>query len=92
MMTLKKIKLISKSLLAGLLIIFMHGCTGGDKKPLLDQNKLATEYYQEDAQWFLIIFLSLNVQINKLEQVYYYRWKMYKAHLRNVGNNAFVDY
>ena len=25
-----------------------------------------------------------------MEQVYYYRWKLYKAHIRNVGDNSYV--
>jgi hypothetical protein len=26
----------------------------------------------------------------QIEQVYYYRWKLYKAHIRHVGDNSYV--
>ena len=57
---------------------------------VLDRNKLAKEYYHEDAQWFLDNTPFFECSDTQIEQVYYYRWKMYKAHLRNVGQNQYV--
>jgi len=56
----------------------------------LDRNKLAKEYYDTDAQWYLDNTPFFECSDKQIEQVYYYRWKLYKAHIRNVGQNEFV--
>jgi len=56
----------------------------------LDHHQLAKQYYQEDAQWYLDNIPFFECSDKQIEQVYYYRWKMYKAHIRNVGANNFV--
>jgi Mannosylglycerate hydrolase MGH1-like glycoside hydrolase domain/NedA-like, galactose-binding domain/Glycosyl hydrolase family 65, C-terminal domain len=70
--------------------IFFQGCTNRNDYPILDHNKLATQYYGEDAQWYMDNIPFFECSDKQIEQVYYYRWKMYKAHIRNVGNNNFV--
>ena len=57
---------------------------------VLDRNKLAKEYYHENAQWFLDNTPFFECSDKQIEQVYYYRWEMYKAHIRNVGQNQYV--
>ncbi len=66
-------------------------CKGkpADYKPL-DRERLAREYFQEDAQWYMDNIPFFECSDKQIEQVYYYRWKMYKAHIRNVGENQFV--
>lgn len=57
---------------------------------VLDHKKFAKKYYHNDAQWFLQNIPFFECSDKQLEQVYYYRWKMYKAHIRRVGDNKFV--
>lgn len=77
-------------LLSGLPVIFLLGCTGGNDKPLLDAEKLAREYYQEDAAWYRDNIPFFECSDKQIEQVYYYRWKLYKAHIRKVGVQGYV--
>lgn len=77
-------------LLAGLSVIYQQACSDKTVKPVLDRDKLAKEYFREDFQWYLDNVPFFECSDKQLEQVYYYRWKMYKAHIRNVGDNSFV--
>jgi len=77
-------------LMATLLTFSIAGCDGGNNYPILDHNKLANEYFQEDAQWYLDKIPFFECSDKQIEQVYYYRWKMYKAHIRNVGQDKYV--
>jgi hypothetical protein len=78
------------ALIAGILFLILHGCAEKNSIPFLDQEKLAKQYFQEDYQWYLDNIPFFECSDRQLEQVYYYRWKMYKAHIRNVGDNSYV--
>ena len=79
-----------KNLTAFLSAIFFLCTICKTHAQVLDRNKLAKEYYHEDAQWFLDNTPFFECSDKQIEQVYYYRWKMYKAHIRNVGQNQYV--
>jgi Mannosylglycerate hydrolase MGH1-like glycoside hydrolase domain len=65
-------------------------CTHETKYPILDHDKLAKKYFNEDAQWYLDDIPFFECSDKQIEQVYYYRWKMYKAHILHVGDNSYV--
>jgi hypothetical protein len=73
-----------------LLSVIIAGCNTNDDKFSLNHNKLAQEYFKEDAQWYVDNIPFFECSDKELEQVYYYRWKMYKAHIRNTGDNSYV--
>lgn len=78
--------LLSMSLLYALLT----GCHTKDEIRLLNRHGIATTHFGNDADWFennIPFFDSPDTLLNK---VYYYRWKLFKAHLRQTGNNGFV--
>ena len=85
----KKGPVITTSRIA-LITIFFISCTRNDHYFLPDHNQLAREYYQEDAQWYLDNIPFFECSDKQIEQVYYYRWKLYKAHIRRVGDNSYV--
>ena len=70
--------------------ILLVGCGSEAAPPLLDHHTLARKYFQEDAGWYENSIPFFECPDTTVEQVYYYRWKMYKAHIRNVGENRFV--
>lgn len=90
MVNIKKMSSAIKCLAATAAIIFMHGCSVKNDTPQLDQNSLANKYFQEDAQWYQDNIPFFECSDKQIEQVYYYRWKLYKAHIRNVGTNNYV--
>jgi len=88
-----KIKTITAAI-AVAACIAITGCNNGsaieDTYPILNHNTLATQYFKEDAQWYVDNIPFFECSDKEMEQVYYYRWKMYKAHIRNVGDNQWV--
>jgi Mannosylglycerate hydrolase MGH1-like glycoside hydrolase domain/NedA-like, galactose-binding domain/Glycosyl hydrolase family 65, C-terminal domain len=76
--------------LLALLTIILFSCAHKDQFALPDHGKLAKEYYEEDARWYLDNIPFFECSDKQIEQVYYYRWKLYKAHIRHVGENSYV--
>ncbi len=69
---------------------FFPSCSDTGKYPVLDAKQLARQYYGEDGQWYLDNIPFFECSDKQIEQVYYYRWKLYKAHIRNVGDKGYV--
>lgn len=65
-------------------------CSNNDQLSAFDKTKVAADYYHEDAQWYVNNIPFFECSDKQIEQVYYYRWKLYKAHIRNVGKDEFV--
>ncbi|MGH2563064.1 MAG: MGH1-like glycoside hydrolase domain-containing protein [Ginsengibacter sp.] len=89
-MNLKRNITIAKNLVTVISIVFLLVSANKSDCRVLDHKKLADEYYGNDAQWYLDNVPFFECSDKQIEQVYYYRWKMYKAHIRNVGDNSFV--
>jgi hypothetical protein len=51
----------------------------------LQITKIAAARYGADARWFIDNIPFLVIDDAELEQVYYYRWKVYRSHLREIG-------
>jgi hypothetical protein len=70
--------------------ILFISCNDENPSAFPDHQKLATDYYQEDRLWYLDNIPFFECSDKEIEQTYYYRWKLYKAHIRNVGDNSYV--
>lgn len=78
-----------KFILTGLLIILL--CSFNKQHyPPVDHNELAKKYFKEDAGWYLDNIPFFECSDKQIEEVYYYRWKLYKAHIRNTGDNNHI--
>ena len=63
---------------------------GQDGTHLLPQSSVAARYYSNDAPWFeknIPFFDCSDPQIN---QIYYYRWQLYKSHLKDIGARGYI--
>ena len=89
-MRLRRNKNMLEKLHVVLFVIFFFISTDVLNCQVLDHNTLAKKYYHEDAQWYLDNTPFFECSDTQFEQVYYYRWKLYKAHIRNVGQNQYV--
>lgn len=82
------------SLRSGILTAFaclvLAACSTPVEKPNLDHQKLAAEYFAEDSAWLADNIPFFECSDKEIEQVYYYRWKLYKAHIRNTGPNEYI--
>lgn len=86
----RKINTLLVKCLPALFLISFSACRESTDATLLDQQAFAKEYFQEDSAWYLNNIPFFECSDKQLEQVYYYRWKLYKAHIRNTGDNSYV--
>ena len=89
-MNLTKAKTLLQRLADSILVISLLSCSSAPDMPIPDYKKIAEEHFQEDAQWYLDNVPFFECSDKQLEEVYYYRWKLYKAHIRNIGDDAYV--
>jgi len=73
-----------------IILLSIQSCSNEETKPTIDHNKIAKDYFHEDAQWYIDNIPFFECSDKEMEQVYYYRWKLYKAHIRNVGTDSFI--
>lgn len=71
-------------------LFLIFGCSENPAVQFPDHQQLASQYFNEDKQWYLDNIPFFECSDTMLQQVYYYRWKMYKAHIRNTGADSFV--
>lgn len=57
---------------------------------ILDQQSLAERNFGADAPWFLANIPFLEIDDSEIQQIYFYRWKLYQAHLRDIGAQGTV--
>jgi hypothetical protein len=66
-------------------VIFLLAHSVPSHSQVLNHDLLGKKYYGNDAQWYVANTPFFECSDKQIEQVYYYRWKLYKAHIRNVG-------
>ena len=70
--------------------ILLLACTDKNSGSTIDHTQLANQYYGTDAQWYRDNLPFFECSDKEIEAVYYYRWKLYKAHIRHVGQDEYV--
>jgi len=89
-MNLKGRIIILLILATGFFAFLLSGCTYAGSYCIIHKNKLSTKYYQQDTAWYLINIPFFECSDKQIEEVYYYRWKLYKAHIRDIGDSGYV--
>ena len=54
----------------------------------LDRNALAHRLFGADAPWYLQNIPFLDIDDPAIERTYYYRWQVYRSHLRQIGTQG----
>jgi hypothetical protein len=57
---------------------------------ILPQSSLAALYFGNDAPWFEKNIPFFDCSDPQIKQIYYYRWQLYKAHLKDVGARGYI--
>jgi Mannosylglycerate hydrolase MGH1-like glycoside hydrolase domain/NedA-like, galactose-binding domain len=57
---------------------------------ILSTDTLAKEYFGNDAPWYERNIPFFACSDPELTHVYYYRWKLYKSHLRDLGDRGYI--
>ena len=55
---------------------------------VLPQESLARRHFGNDAPWYRKNIPFFECSDRQIEEVYYYRWKLYKAHLKDLGERG----
>jgi F5/8 type C domain/Amylo-alpha-1,6-glucosidase len=61
-----------------------------DGTSLLAQSKLAIQYFGNDAPWFENNIPFFDCSDPQITQIYYYRWQLYKSHLKDLGPRGYI--
>lgn len=57
---------------------------------ILNQETIAKKHYGNDHQWYQENIPFFECSDKTLEDVYYYRWELYKSHLKNLGKYGYI--
>ncbi|KAL2825778.1 Six-hairpin glycosidase-like protein [Aspergillus cavernicola] len=57
----------------------------------LDAEALTTQYFGNDAPWYLDRIPLFETSVPELQEVYYYRWGLFRAHQRDLGPDGFLS-
>ena len=59
--------------------------------PVLPKARLAAEAFGADAPWYLENIPFLEIDDPEIQRTFYYRWKVYRSHLRQIGGQGLVE-
>ncbi|KAF2656416.1 six-hairpin glycosidase [Lophiostoma macrostomum CBS 122681] len=57
----------------------------------LDADVLAKKYFGNDAPWYLNRIPWFEASDPTITDVYYYRWRIFRAHQRDLGSNGYIS-
>lgn len=57
----------------------------------LDPSTICTEYFGNDAAWYIPRIPLFESSDSTLNDVYYYRWSIFRAHQRDLGSLGFIS-
>jgi hypothetical protein len=55
------------------------------KEPAIPREAMAQQYFGADAPWFLRNIPFLEIDDPEIQQIYFYRWKLLRSHIREIG-------
>lgn len=72
------------------LLTFAPICAQKAETHFIDSNAKSNAKYGNDSEWYLKNIPFFEISDKQIEDVYYYRWEVYKAHLRTIGEYGYV--
>ena len=71
--------------------IFTLNAVGQSTNPdLIHESSIARQYYGNDFHWYQKNIPFFECSDTTIQNVYYYRWRLYKAHLKNLGPFGYI--
>jgi hypothetical protein len=80
----------SNWLIAFLLLIRAAAIADQAGTHILPTEALAKEHFGNDAPWFEENIPFFNCSDPEITDVYYYRWQLYKSHLKDLGDRGYI--
>ena len=83
--------LMHLALLAGVLCVDVSKIIAGQEGTgILPQSSLATRYFGNDASWYEKNIPFFECSDPDITRIYYYRWQLYKSHLKDLGARGYM--
>ena len=67
---------------------FLQAQYGEKKAAKLDEVELARTAFGADAPWYLKNIPFLEIDDSAIQRMYYYRWQVYRSHIREIGEQG----
>lgn len=75
----------------GLLTVLADLCNGQQRiSGYINTSSVSHEYFGNDSKWYMDNIPFFECSDQKITEVYYYRWKLYKAHIRDIGKKGYI--
>jgi hypothetical protein len=58
------------------------------REPILPRPAIAERYFGADAPWFLNNIPFLEIDDPEIQEIYFYRWKLLRGHIREIGRQG----
>lgn len=79
-----------RRLLLGAMLLTAAG-SGAQAGLLLDRDAIAEKNFGNDAPWYEDRIPFFETADRQIEDIYYYRWKVFRAHQRDLGARGFIS-
>lgn len=73
-----------------LLLLLLLLCTFTSQAQRLPTAQLARQYFGADVDWYQANVPFFEIDDAELQQIYYYRWQLFRAHLRDLGPQRYM--
>ncbi len=70
--------------------LVFKGYTQPKETRFIDEGTVSVQRFGNDRQWYLKNIPFFECSDPDIEKVYYYRWELYKAHIKNLGEKGFI--
>jgi hypothetical protein len=57
-------------------------------QPNLPRENIAAKYFGADAPWYLLNIPFFEIDDQEIQDIYYYRWKVFRSHIREIGSEG----
>ncbi len=85
------IRRIGSSLTAAILLAGVSGFAGPSVSAQeLDRDRIAAEHFGNDAPWYEDRIPFFESADPRIDAVYYYRWSIFRAHQRDLGQQGYI--
>ncbi len=73
-----------------LFVFVPEAVTGQEGTGILPEASLAGRYFGNDAPWFERNIPFFDCSDPQITRIYYYRWELYKSHLKDLGRRGYI--
>jgi hypothetical protein len=82
---------VRRAIVLALVAALLIGAAPVPPAPPLDEHRIAVQRFGNDAPWYEDNIPFFEASDPRLEQIYYYRWQLFRAHQRDLGPKGYIS-